>query len=189
MALLENWSSLQSWPVAFVAARWPFYTQWICNMKKHWMCQWWPGQPWCSSFPWISVLFNIAMENPLYMEVLIGKSSINGPCSMAMLVITRWSSFFFRGAILADDESESGYSFPKAEAWTTEALAHRWESPWDDGGLKTTVSVDAVYHQIATLFLESYHTQFVFLGHFLFSKPIFLKGGGVEDVHQQTWCS
>ena len=30
-------------------------------------------------------LFNIAMENPLYMVVLIGKSSINGPFSMAML--------------------------------------------------------------------------------------------------------
>ena len=30
-------------------------------------------------------LFNIAMENPLYMEVLMGKSSINGPFSMAML--------------------------------------------------------------------------------------------------------
>jgi hypothetical protein len=28
---------------------------------------------------------NIAMENPLYMEVLMGKSSINGPFSMAML--------------------------------------------------------------------------------------------------------
>jgi len=30
-------------------------------------------------------LFNIAMENPLQMEVLMGKSSINGPFSMAML--------------------------------------------------------------------------------------------------------
>ena len=30
-------------------------------------------------------LFNIAMENPLYMEVLMGKSSINGPFSMALL--------------------------------------------------------------------------------------------------------
>ena len=30
-------------------------------------------------------LFNIAMENPLKMEVLMGKSSINGPFSMAML--------------------------------------------------------------------------------------------------------
>jgi hypothetical protein len=30
-------------------------------------------------------LFNIAMENPLNMEVLMGKSSINGPFSMAML--------------------------------------------------------------------------------------------------------
>jgi hypothetical protein len=30
-------------------------------------------------------LFNIAMENLLYMEVLMGKSSINGPFSMAML--------------------------------------------------------------------------------------------------------
>ena len=28
---------------------------------------------------------NIAMENPLWMEVLIGKPSINGPFSMAML--------------------------------------------------------------------------------------------------------
>jgi hypothetical protein len=34
-------------------------------------------------------LFNIAMENPLQIEVLMGKSSINGPFSMAMLVITR----------------------------------------------------------------------------------------------------
>jgi hypothetical protein len=32
-------------------------------------------------------LFNIAMENPSEMEVLIGKSSINGPFSTA---ITRW---------------------------------------------------------------------------------------------------
>ena len=31
------------------------------------------------------MLFNIAMENPLYMEVLMGKSSKNGPFSMAML--------------------------------------------------------------------------------------------------------
>ena len=30
-------------------------------------------------------LFNIAMENPLQMEVLIGQSSINGLFSMAML--------------------------------------------------------------------------------------------------------
>ena len=30
-------------------------------------------------------LFNIAMENPLQMEVLMRKSSINGPFSMAML--------------------------------------------------------------------------------------------------------
>ena len=30
-------------------------------------------------------LFNIAMENPLQMKVLMGKSSINGPFSMAML--------------------------------------------------------------------------------------------------------
>ena len=30
-------------------------------------------------------LFNIAMENPLWMEVLPGKSSINGPFSIAML--------------------------------------------------------------------------------------------------------
>ena len=30
-------------------------------------------------------LFNIAMENPLYMEVLMGKSTINGPFSMAIL--------------------------------------------------------------------------------------------------------
>ena len=30
-------------------------------------------------------LFNIAMENPLYMEVLVGKSSINGSFSIAML--------------------------------------------------------------------------------------------------------
>ena len=30
-------------------------------------------------------LFNIAMENPLEMVVLMGKSSINGPFSMAML--------------------------------------------------------------------------------------------------------
>ena len=30
-------------------------------------------------------LFNIAMENPLYMEVLMGKPSTNGPFSMAML--------------------------------------------------------------------------------------------------------
>ena len=29
-------------------------------------------------------LFNIAMENPLYMEVLMGKSSTNGLFSMAM---------------------------------------------------------------------------------------------------------
>ena len=28
-------------------------------------------------------LFNIAMENPLYMEVFMGKSSLNGPFSMA----------------------------------------------------------------------------------------------------------
>ena len=31
------------------------------------------------------VMTNIAMENPLKMEVLMGKSSINGPFSMAML--------------------------------------------------------------------------------------------------------
>ena len=30
-------------------------------------------------------LFNIAMENPLQMGGLMGKSSINGPFSMAML--------------------------------------------------------------------------------------------------------
>ena len=30
-------------------------------------------------------LFNIAMEHPLYLELLLGKSSINGPFSMAML--------------------------------------------------------------------------------------------------------
>ena len=30
-------------------------------------------------------LFNIAMENPLQMEVSMGKSSINGSFSMAML--------------------------------------------------------------------------------------------------------
>jgi hypothetical protein len=30
-------------------------------------------------------LFNIAMENPSEMEVSMGKSSINGPFSMAML--------------------------------------------------------------------------------------------------------
>jgi hypothetical protein len=30
-------------------------------------------------------LFNIAMENPSKMEVLMGKSTINGPFSMAML--------------------------------------------------------------------------------------------------------
>jgi hypothetical protein len=30
-------------------------------------------------------LFNIAMENPLQMEVLMGKSSINEPFSIAML--------------------------------------------------------------------------------------------------------
>ena len=29
-------------------------------------------------------LFNIAMENPLYMVVLMGTSSVNGPFSMAM---------------------------------------------------------------------------------------------------------
>ena len=35
---------------------------------------------------WYTIwLFNIAMENPFYMEVLMGKSSINGPFSMAML--------------------------------------------------------------------------------------------------------
>ena len=31
------------------------------------------------------VMTNIAMENPLYMEVLMGKSSINVPFSMTML--------------------------------------------------------------------------------------------------------
>ena len=31
---------------------------------------------------------NIAMENPLYMEVVMGNSSINGSFSRAMLVIT-----------------------------------------------------------------------------------------------------
>ena len=31
------------------------------------------------------VMTNIAMENPLYMKVLMGKSSINGSFSMAML--------------------------------------------------------------------------------------------------------
>ena len=30
-------------------------------------------------------LFNIAMENPLYLEGSMGEASINGPCSMAML--------------------------------------------------------------------------------------------------------
>ena len=30
---------------------------------------------------------NIAMDNPLLMEVLMGKSSINGPFSRAMLMI------------------------------------------------------------------------------------------------------
>ena len=30
-------------------------------------------------------LFNIAIENPLYKKVLIGKPSINGQFSMAML--------------------------------------------------------------------------------------------------------
>ena len=45
------------------------------------------------------VICYIAMENPLYMEVLIGKSSINGPFSMAMLnnqrVIGRFCWAFF----------------------------------------------------------------------------------------------
>ena len=31
------------------------------------------------------VMTNIAMEKPSYMEVLVGKLSINGPFSMAML--------------------------------------------------------------------------------------------------------
>ena len=42
----------------------------------------------CRSFKfetYTTWLFNIAIENPPYMEVLIGKSSINGPFSMAML--------------------------------------------------------------------------------------------------------
>ena len=30
-------------------------------------------------------LFNIAMENPFWMEVLMGNSSVNGPCSIAKL--------------------------------------------------------------------------------------------------------
>ena len=38
------------------------------------------------SMDWFTIwLFNIAMENPLKMEVLLGKSSINGPFSIAML--------------------------------------------------------------------------------------------------------
>ena len=41
-------------------------------------------------YPFTIWLFNMAMENPLKMEVLMGKSSINGPFSMATLVITRW---------------------------------------------------------------------------------------------------
>jgi hypothetical protein len=31
-------------------------------------------------------LFNIAMENPLDVEVLMGKSFVNGPFSKAMLI-------------------------------------------------------------------------------------------------------
>jgi hypothetical protein len=42
-------------------------------------------------------LFNIAMENPLQMEVLIGKSSINGPFSMATLNNQRVSSMYQYG--------------------------------------------------------------------------------------------
>jgi len=32
------------------------------------------------------------MENPLYMEVLMGESSINGPCSIAMCVVPQKSN-------------------------------------------------------------------------------------------------
>jgi hypothetical protein len=35
--------------------------------------------------PYTIWLFNIALENHLKMEVLMGKSSINGPFSMTML--------------------------------------------------------------------------------------------------------
>ena len=73
----------------------------------------WFPVPWCHGFetgdimqdgaipgyvcsfisPYHLVICYIAMEKPLKMEVLMGKSSINGPCSMAML---NYQRVFFR---------------------------------------------------------------------------------------------
>ena len=48
-----------------------------------------PGRPAMPILPTTLWLLNIAMENPLWMQVLMGKSSINGPFSMAMLTNQR----------------------------------------------------------------------------------------------------
>jgi hypothetical protein len=60
--------------------------------RKHRCFRW--GYPWDILGIWCTIwLFNIAMENPLRMEVLMGKSSINGSFSIAISPAATWDSW------------------------------------------------------------------------------------------------
>ena len=59
-----------------------------------------PGPLFLMFLPTTIWLFNIAMENPLWIEVLMGKSTINGPFSMAMLNNQRVNMVIFHSKLL-----------------------------------------------------------------------------------------
>ena len=90
----------QLWPAEAISDRCrPSNTSWTAlplvpshchDRPKSWECLWFVSPNWSGSemHHWNMyrlVMTNIAMENPPYMEVFRGKSSINGPFSMAML--------------------------------------------------------------------------------------------------------
>ena len=73
-------------------------------------------------------LFNIAMGNPLWMEVLVGKSSINGQLSMAMLNNQRVGLCNFKCLKLVEMDSPHPRRSKMMFLWHYETVT------WDERG-------------------------------------------------------
>ena len=73
-------------------------------------------------------LFNIAMENPLQMEVLMGKSNINGPFSIVMLVYQRVYKLVVENNIWYRAQTACRSEMFRLRSWRTSGQAVRDES-------------------------------------------------------------
>ena len=138
----------------------------------HWFAHDWSSMLNGSSVDgWYTIwLFNIAMENPLYIEVLMGQLTINGPFSTARVFWTtggleavEFDELLRQLSLLVAQDSDGltpqGLSNVAWETW--------WRNPAVDGWFKRFIQFFIGFQHVSTILLvvqdfATIHSMFFF---------------------------